>query len=48
MFLGSVDAVNTLLDRYMKVTAADIKRVASTYLRPDNSLVITIVPEASK
>jgi zinc protease len=44
-YLGSPDAVNTDLDRYMKVTAADIKRVAATYLRRDNSLTITIVPE---
>jgi zinc protease len=48
MFLGSYEAVNTSLDRYMKVTADDVKRVAATYLRPDNSFVITIVPEGSK
>ena len=47
-FLGSVDQVNGDLDRYMKVTADDMKRVATTYLRPENSLVITIVPEAAK
>ncbi|HET7458338.1 MAG TPA: pitrilysin family protein [Gemmatimonadaceae bacterium] len=47
-FLGSYEAVNSALDRYMKVTAADLKRVATTYLRPENSLVITIVPEGSK
>jgi predicted Zn-dependent peptidase len=41
-FLGNPNAVNGLLDRYMKVTTADIKRVASTYLRPDNSLTLLV------
>ena len=48
MFLGSHEAVNTELARYMKVTQEDLKRVATTYLRPENSLIITIVPEAAK
>ncbi len=44
MFLGSAEAINTDLDRYMKVTKDDIKRVAQQYLRPDNSTVILIKP----
>jgi predicted Zn-dependent peptidase len=44
MFLGDPDAVNTSLDRYMKVTSDDVKRVAATYLRPDNALVIIVTP----
>ncbi len=44
MFLGSAEAINTDLDRYMKVTKSDIKRVAQQYLRPDNSTVILIKP----
>ena len=44
-YLGSPDEVNNALDRYLRVTAADIKRVAATYLRPDNSLTIIVVPE---
>ncbi len=44
-YLGSPEAVNTDLDRYARVTVADIKRVAATYLRSDNSLTITVVPE---
>lgn len=47
-YLGSADAINTDLDRYAKVTAADIKRVAATYLIPANSLVVTVNPEAKK
>ena len=44
MFLGSPFAINTDLERYMKVTTADIKRVAGQYLRADNSVVILIKP----
>ncbi|MEO8336492.1 MAG: pitrilysin family protein [bacterium] len=44
MFLGNADAINTDLDRYMKVTKDDIKRVAQQYLRADNSTVILIKP----
>lgn len=44
MYLGSPDAVNTDLARYMRVTRDDIKRVAQQYLRPDNSTVILIKP----
>ena len=46
MFLGSAAAINTDLQRYMKVTKDDIKRVAQQYLRPDNSVVILIKPPA--
>ncbi len=45
MFLGDVKAVDTDLDRYDAVTAADIKRVAATYLQPANSLTLIIQPE---
>ena len=44
MFLGSAGAINTDLERYMKVTKDDIKRVAQQYLRPENSVVILIKP----
>jgi predicted Zn-dependent peptidase len=44
MYLGSPAAVNTTLERYMKVTKEDLKRVAQQYLRADNSTVILIKP----
>lgn len=47
MFLGSPEAVNGELDRYMKVTVEDVKRVADRYLRPENSLVLTVTSEGS-
>ena len=45
LFLGDVRAVDTDLDRYDAVTAADIRRVADRYLRPENSLTLVITPE---
>lgn len=44
-YLGDPNAVFTDLDRYAKVTTADIRRVAAKYLVPANSLVLTVVPE---
>jgi zinc protease len=44
MYLGSPEAVNTDLQRYMSITRDDIKRVAQQYLRRDNSTVILIKP----
>ena len=47
MFLGSPEAVNTNYERYLRVTVDDVKRVAATYLRPDNSLTLLISSEAT-
>lgn len=44
MFLGDPEAVNTNWKRFLAVTVADVKRVAATYLRPENSLVLLITP----
>ncbi len=48
LFLGDPEAVNTDIQRYLAVTAADIQRVARTYLRPENSVVTLITPETPK
>jgi len=45
LYLGSPQAVNTDAARYNAVTVADLRRVAQTYLRPENSLTLLIVPE---
>jgi zinc protease len=44
MFLGSPEAVNSDLQRYMHVTKDDLKRVAQKYLRNDHSTAILIKP----
>jgi predicted Zn-dependent peptidase len=41
-FLGDENAVNTDLQRYAGVTAADVQRVARKYLVPQNSVVTLI------
>jgi len=48
LFLGDPEAVNSNWRRYLAVTAADIKRVAATYFRPENSLVLLITPGAAQ
>ncbi|HTS89579.1 MAG TPA: pitrilysin family protein [Gemmatimonadales bacterium] len=46
-FHGNPDAVNTELDRVETVTAADVRRVAHTWLVPNNSLVLLVPVEAA-
>lgn len=41
-FHGSAEAVNGDFARYMAVTLEDIRRVAQTYLKPDNVLVLIV------
>jgi predicted Zn-dependent peptidase len=44
-YIGAANAVNSEAARYNAVTLDDLRRVARTYLRPDNSLTLLIVPE---
>ena len=44
LYFGNADAINSDLDRYMKVTLEDLRRVARTYLRPENAVVLLVVP----
>jgi predicted Zn-dependent peptidase len=48
LFLGDPEAVNTNWRRYLSVTTADIRRIASTYFKPENSLVLLITPGAAQ
>jgi predicted Zn-dependent peptidase len=41
----SVAEINTDIENYMAVTRDDIQRVASTYLVPENSYTIVVVPK---
>jgi zinc protease len=44
MFHSSVAEINTDLDHYLRVTAADLRRVAARYLDPANALVVIVRP----
>ena len=46
LFLGDAKSLDADFDRYAAVTAADIKRVAATYLRPENSYTFIDSAEA--
>jgi len=48
LFLGNPEAVNTNWKRFLAVTTDDIKRVAGSYFRPENSLVLLITPGGAK
>jgi predicted Zn-dependent peptidase len=41
-FHTSIDEINTDLDRLLAVTAADVKRVANTYLAPGNLTLLVV------
>ncbi len=47
LFHGSVAEVNSDLDRYLAVSAADIQRAATKYLDPANSVVVIVRPKAA-
>lgn len=46
-FHHDIEEVNTDLDEFMAVTAADIQRVANKYLRDDNRTVVIAMPPSS-
>jgi predicted Zn-dependent peptidase len=46
LYLGGPSAVNAEAARYAAVTVSDLRRVARTYLRQDNSLTLLIAAEA--
>ena len=43
-FLGSAEAVNRDVERYMGVTTEDVRRVAGTYLRPQDCFTLIVQP----
>jgi zinc protease len=45
VFYGSADYVNSQLDKFRKVTAEDIKRVANQYLNKDSRVVLKYLPK---
>lgn len=48
VYYGNADLINSEIDRYMKVTLADVKRVAQKYLVKENRLVLHYLPEGDR
>lgn len=48
MYFGEANLINTEIDRYMKVTADDIQRVAKEYFTPDNRVVLYYLPKTEE
>lgn len=48
MYFGDANLINTEIEKYMKVTKADIKRVANEYLVPQNRAVLYYLPKQSQ
>lgn len=44
MYFGTPEAINSDMDRYMRVTLDDLRRVARMYLQPQNSVVLLVIP----
>ncbi|NVO21138.1 MAG: insulinase family protein [Bacteroidetes bacterium] len=45
VYFGNTNLINTEIDRYMKVTPADLKRVANKYLNKENRVVLYYLPK---
>ncbi|MFH1197924.1 MAG: pitrilysin family protein [bacterium] len=48
VYFGDANLINTEIDRYMKVTREDIKRVANQYLKKENRVVLYYLPKSAK
>ncbi|MCF7859595.1 MAG: insulinase family protein [Candidatus Cloacimonetes bacterium] len=48
VYFGDADLINTEIERYMKVTREDIKRVANDYLKKENRVVLYYLPKSEE
>jgi len=48
VYFNDANLINTEIDRYMKVTPADLERVAKKYLTPENRVVLTYLPKPTE
>ncbi len=48
LFFGDANLINTEIKRYQKVTREDIKRVANTYLKKENRVVLYYLPKSAE
>jgi predicted Zn-dependent peptidase len=46
VFYGNTNLINTEIERFMKVTRDDIKKVADKYLNKDNRVVLYYLPKS--
>ncbi|HEX4567603.1 MAG TPA: hypothetical protein VH138_13285, partial [Vicinamibacterales bacterium] len=47
LFYNDPNLINTRIDRILKVTPADVQRVARKYLTKENRSVIFVIPKAA-
>ena len=45
VYFGDANLINTEIERYMKVTREDLKRVANQYLTKENRVVLYYLPK---
>ena len=48
VYFNDANLINTEIDRYMKVTPADLQMVAQKYLTRENSVVLTYLPKPTE
>jgi predicted Zn-dependent peptidase len=48
LYFGNTNLINTEIEKYMKVTREDIKRVANEYFKDTNRVVLYYLPKAAK
>ncbi|NVO03686.1 MAG: insulinase family protein [Bacteroidetes bacterium] len=48
MYFGDANLINTEIQKYLKVTKADLKRVANKYLTKENRVVLYYLPKSAQ
>jgi zinc protease len=48
VYFGNANLINTEIDKYMKVTPADLQRVAKKYLNKENRVVLHYLPKSAQ
>lgn len=48
VYYGDAELINTVIEKYRKVTREDLKRVASEYLIPENRVVLYYLPKSAQ
>ena len=48
VYEGNTDLINAELDKYLAVTKEDIQRVAKTYFKKSNRVVLYYVPKENE